>query len=168
MIYTGTYLRSLDNKLRVLLPKRLRQGLADGVELFLTPGTDQCLQLHTTDSLNDLAKEAQRTQTGSSNLKSFSRLFYARACHCDIDGQGRIRVPRELADYANLDKELVLVGVGFHWEVWDLERWNEYLQGHHESFDQIVQATFDSAPTQQPAVDREASQSAENIAHKPR
>ena len=146
MIFTGTFKRSLDNKRRVLLPKRLRSGLAETSQLFLTPGTDHCLELHTTKSLEELAVRASRSASGSQNIRSFSRLFYARAVQCDVDGQGRIRIPSELTELASLEKELVFVGVGFHWEVWDLERWESYLESNHQAFDSIANSTLDGFP----------------------
>ena len=130
------------------MPKRLRSGIveiqAGEANLFLTPGTDQCLELHTTQSLDELARRANQSAAGSKNLRSFSRLFYARAQQCDVDKQGRIRIPSELAKLANLEKELVFVGVGFHWEIWDLDRWQAYLSENDSAFDQIADVTFDA------------------------
>ncbi len=150
MVFTGTYQRSLDGKLRVLLPKRLRSGglgldLEKGANLFLTPGTDHCLELHTTESLNELARRANQSPAGSKSIRSFSRLFYARAQHCEVDSQGRIRIPQELARLADLSKEVVFIGVGFHWELWNLELWEAYLKENDAAFDQIAERTFDGS-----------------------
>lgn len=151
MVFTGTYKRSLDGKLRVLLPKRLRSGLPrlgveEGDNLFLTPGTDHCLELHTAQSLNELAIRANLSSAGSKSVRSFSRLFYARAQQCDIDKQGRIRIPQELANLADLSKEIVFIGVGFHWELWDLDLWQSYLDRYQDAFDQVADKTFDCLP----------------------
>lgn len=143
MVFTGTYKRSLDGKLRVLLPKRLRSGLPDQADLFLTPGTDSCLELHTSESLNELALRANESSAGSKKVRSFSRLFYARAEQCDVDKQGRIRIPSALAQLADLEKEIVFIGVGFHWELWNLELWNSYLQQNQNAYDVIAETTFD-------------------------
>lgn len=115
----------------------------ESIDLYFTPGTDGCLELHTLESLNELALQAKQNNAGTHNIRSFLRLFYARAQVCEIDGQGRIRVPKHLAEWASLEKEIVFVGVGFHWEVWDLDRWNQFLEKNHEQFDQIVHSTFD-------------------------
>ena len=145
MIFTGTYQRSLDGKARVLLPKRLRDELEQAGPVFLTPGTDHCLELHTSQSLHELAARANQSHAGSRNLKSFSRLFYAQAEQCDIDGQGRIRIPVTLMEHAGLVKEIVIVGVGMNWEIWDAEQWQSYLQSNEDEFDQLAQVTFDHA-----------------------
>jgi len=145
VVFTGTYPRTLDEKRRVLLPKRLRSALPDETKLYLTPGADNCLELHTDESLRELADKANQSSAGAKNVRSFSRLFYARAQQCDIDKQGRIRIPISLAEIADIEKEIVFVGVGFHWELWNENLWESYLQQHHEGFDEITESTF--APT---------------------
>ena len=152
MVFTGTYRRAMDEKLRVLLPKRLRlaipedvnpEGAILGASLFLTPGTDHCLELHTTQSLNELGNRASASSARSKDVRSFSRLFYARAEQCDIDKQGRIRIPTTLAQLADIDNEVVFIGVGSHWELWNEQLWDSYLNLHRDEFDQIAQTTFD-------------------------
>ncbi len=150
MVFTGTYQRSLDGKFRVLLPKRLRDEVGETETLYLTPGTDQCLELHTQQSLNELASRVNQSTAGSRNLKSFARLFYAQAEQCDVDGQGRLRIPKELADFAKMTKEIVIVGVGFNFEIWDQHQWTRYLTANEAGFDEIVQATFDGNAMFQP------------------
>ena len=144
VVFTGTYQRSLDGKARVLLPKRMRDEIGESDTLFLTPGTDHCLELHTSRSLNELAQRANQSSAGSRNLKSFARLFYAQAEPCDMDSAGRIRLPKSLADFAALEKAIVIVGVGCNWEIWNLEQWQAYLQTNGEEFDQISQTILDS------------------------
>jgi MraZ protein len=130
----------------MMLPKKLREDLGQTVTLFLTPGTDRCLEMHTSDSLNELARRANQSAAGSKQIKSFSRLFYAQAEQCEIDNLGRIRLPKNLAEYALLQKEIVIVGVGANWEIWDSASWQSYLRSNEDAFDMISQATFDSIP----------------------
>ena len=142
VIFTGTYYRTLDDKLRVLMPKRLRSSLAEDAGLYLTPGTNQCLELHTDESLQELANRAQQAKTSNQNVRSFSRLFYARAAFCEFDKQNRIRIPTESAQWAGLEKEIVLVGVGFNWEIWNPSAWEAYLAQNSDCFDGLVNQTF--------------------------
>ena len=142
MIFTGTYYRTLDDKLRVLMPKRLRCSLGEDAGLYLTPGTNQCLELHTDESLRELANRAQAAKTSNQNVRSFSRLFYARAAFCEFDKQNRIRIPTESAQWAGLEKEIVLVGVGFNWEIWNPTAWESYLAQNSDLFDGLVNQTF--------------------------
>lgn len=117
--------------------------MPEDVALYLTPGTDQCLELHTDQSLQELASKADRSTAGLRNVRSFSRLFYARAEQCDVDRQGRIRIPGALSQGAELEKDIVFIGVGSHWEIWNQTRWESYLQTHLDAFDEIAESTLD-------------------------
>ena len=143
MLFTGTYQRSLDGKGRVLLPKKMRASIAENQVLFLTPGTDHCLELHTSESLDRLASQANQSRSNSKTVRSFSRLFYAQAEQLDIDTQGRIRIPTRLAEWSGLDKEIAIVGVGYNWEIWDHANWQDYFASHARDFDWVHQSTFD-------------------------
>ena len=158
MIFTGTYYRTLDDKLRVLMPKRLRCSLGEDAGLYLTPGTNQCLELHTDESLRELANRAQAAKTSNQNVRSFSRLFYARASFCEFDKQNRIRIPTESAQWAGLEKEIVLVGVGFNWEIWNPTAWETYLEQNNDSFDSLVNQTFSPVVTSSDVLKGQASE----------
>jgi MraZ protein len=145
MLLTGTFSRAVDEKLRVAIPKPLRDALgtaAKGV-LYVAPGTDGSLALFTEDALADLAARLARSSPNAQDVRAFSRLFYARAQAVELDGQGRVRIPPELAQLAALGKEAVLVGVQTHLELWDRQRWNQYVQEKQSQFDQIAEAAFE-------------------------
>jgi len=122
----------------------MRSMLANCGALFLTPGTDQCLELHTSQSLEKLAQKASDSAPNSRTIQSFARLFYAQAEQIEVDAQGRIRIPVRLVERSGLDKEIAIIGVGFNWEIWQYERWEEYNQTHANEFDWVHQSTFDS------------------------
>jgi MraZ protein len=143
MLLTGTFPRSLDEKLRITLPKRLRDAAGEPEQeavLYITPATDGSLALYTEQSLNALAErlEASASREG----RTFSRLFYSQAQAVEIDGQGRIRIPTELAQAAGLDKEVVLVGVQDHMELWDRSRWDAWLADKLARFDEFAEAAL--------------------------
>jgi MraZ protein len=145
MLLTGTFSRAVDEKLRVAIPKPLRDALgtsAKGV-LYVAPGTDGSLALFTEEALADLAARLARSSPNAQDVRAFSRLFYARAQPVELDGQGRVRIPPELAQLAALGKEAVLVGVQTHLELWDRERWNQYVQEKQSQFDQIAESAFE-------------------------
>jgi MraZ protein len=173
VVFTGTYQRSLDSKARFLIPKRMRAELTKTTTIFLTPGTDHCLELHTGESLNELAQRASRSAAGTRNVKSFARLFYAQAEPCEIDSQGRIRIPKALTLYAKFVDEIVIVGVGFNWEIWNPQLWQSYLAVHEDEFDKIAQTTFDQIKTGLATLERELEPSSrvspieDAVTHKP-
>ncbi|MGE0605961.1 MAG: division/cell wall cluster transcriptional repressor MraZ, partial [Pirellulales bacterium] len=125
MLLTGTFSRSLDEKLRLAIPKRLREGLGgpDIVSLFVAPGTDSSLAIYTETAFNQMAQRLAQSSPTQQDVRAFSRLFYAQAQRVELDAQGRVRLPPELAQVAGLTKETVLIGVQDHMELWDKKRW---------------------------------------------
>jgi MraZ protein len=147
MLLTGTYLRSLDEKQRFALPKRLRECLGQTPELplYLTPGTDGSLALYTEEAFNKLGQQLSQGSPAGQDTRAFSRLFYAQAQSVDVDAQGRVRIPAELAQLAGLEKEIMLLGVRDHLEIWDKGRWNEYLQSLQPRYDQLAERAFEQS-----------------------
>lgn len=144
MLLTGTFVRSIDEKLRLAIPKQLREALGDAVEgtLYVTPHTDGSLAIYTEDSLSQVAAHLSAASPAGQDVRDFSRLFYARAQPAEIDDQGRIRIPAELATLAGLQREAVLLGVQDHMELWDKQHWDDYLAKRQERFDQIAEGAF--------------------------
>jgi MraZ protein len=70
------------------------------------------------------------------------RLFFAQAQQVELDSQGRIRVPSELATFAGLGKEVVLLGVQDHLEVWAAEEWRKYLAQKQPHYDEIAETAL--------------------------
>jgi MraZ protein len=148
MLLTGTFARAVDEKLRVAIPKPLREALgelAKGV-LYVTPGTDGSLALYTEDTLAEQARRLMEASPNAQDVRAFSRLFYSRAQAVELDSQGRVRIPPELAALAGLGKEAVLVGVLDHLELWEKSRWEAYVSQRQNEYDRIAEAAF-----QQPA-----------------
>lgn len=144
MLLTGTFLRAVDDKLRLAIPKRLRDALVgEGKpELYVTPGTDGSLAIYSPAALEQLAHRLGGASPTKHEVRSFNRLFYARAERVDVDGQGRIRIPPSLAELAGLAKEAVLLGVQDHLEIWDRGRWEAYLKDRALRYDEIAEQAF--------------------------
>lgn len=151
MLLTGSYERALDDKLRFTLPKALRQPRVDDEVLYLTPGTDGSLTLYPESTFQDLARRLAVVSPTKRETRSFSRLFFSQAQRCDLDRQGRIRVPVELAQLAGLDKDITLIGVRDHIEVWDTVRWRAYAAGQLAQYDAIAESAFEGSSRWEPA-----------------
>ncbi len=145
MLLTGTFPRTIDEKQRVAIPKRLRDGLqqpgADSA-LYVAPGTDGSLALYTEESFSKLAEQLAASPPTGQEVRAFSRLFYSQAQRVDLDRQGRIRIPPELVELASLVREIVLVGVYDHLELWDRQRWQEYRAEQQTQYDQLAERAF--------------------------
>ncbi len=148
MLLTGTFARAIDEKLRVAIPKPLREALGSSAKsvLYVAPGTDGSLALYTEESLAALAVRLKQASPNAADVRAFGRLFYARAQAVELDGQGRVRVPAELAELAGLGREAVLVGVNDHLELWDRNRWQQYVAQMQGQYDAIAEGAFRTPP----------------------
>src|SRR5438132_14409495 len=127
MLLTGTYPRTLDDKNRLTLPRRVRELLREPETLFVTPGPDQCLWLYTQDGLEQLAEKLDKAPATDAEARVFRRLYFAQTEAVDVDRSGRILIPERLVQFAGLHHETVLIGVRDHLELWDAQRWQQYL-----------------------------------------
>jgi MraZ protein len=139
MLLTGTYERALDEKFRVALPKAFRHGFVDQRHVVVTPGTDGCLALFSPAAFQLLAQRLAARSPAGQDVRAFSRLLYAQSHAVELDGQGRIRIPAELARWAGLEGEVVLVGVGNHAELWNKSRWEAYLADLQPRYDELAE-----------------------------
>jgi MraZ protein len=142
MLLTGTHPRTLDDKKRMALPKRIREVLQDPPTLFVTPGPDQSLWLYTQTALEELSGKLDQTPATDAEARVFRRLYFAQTEAVDVDRNGRILIPERLVQFAGLKRELVLIGVRDHLELWDAERWQQYLTQNAPRFDAVAESAF--------------------------
>jgi MraZ protein len=142
MLLTGTHPRTLDDKKRMALPKRVREQLGEPDTLFVTPGPDQCLWVYTRQGLEQLAERLDQAPATDAEARIFRRLYFAQTEAVDVDRTGRILVPERLGQFAGIQREVVLIGVRDHLELWDIARWQAYLAQHAPRFDQVAEGAF--------------------------
>src|SRR5947208_2479470 len=142
MLLTGTHPRMLDDKKRLALPRRVRDQLDDPETLFVTPGPDQCLWLYTQDGLEQLAEKLDKAPATDAEARVFRRLYFAQTEAVDVDRTGRVLIPDRLVQFAGLAHEVVLIGVRDHLELWNGQRWQQYLAEHASRFDAVAEGAF--------------------------
>ncbi len=145
MALTGTYERTLDDKLRLAIPRPLRDGFqqADSEEFFLAPGNEGCLSMYSTTGFEAFASKMASVSTGRVQVRNFLRLYYSQAERVQIDKQSRIRIPDRLAKMAQLKHNVVLIGVHDHVEIWDKDRWDSFLSQNASQFDALTADALD-------------------------
>ena len=115
---TGQYAHNIDAKGRLFIPAKLREEL--GETFHVTIGPDQCLTIYPNDTWDDfMAKFHDMPYSKGKSLRALS----ANAVDCEPDGQGRILIPAKLRKYADLEKEVVVIGSFDRAEIWNAERW---------------------------------------------
>src|SRR5262249_18650451 len=139
---TGSFQRALDDKLRLAIPKSLREHLPETKRLYLTPGLDGCLAAYPEQAFAELADRLAAHSPAAREIRDYSRLFYSQASCASLDGQWRFRVPLELARWAGLQSDVTLVGVRDHLEIWMPAKWREYISRCDTNYDQLAEAAF--------------------------
>ena len=115
---TGQYAHNIDAKGRLFIPAKLREEL--GETFHVTIGPDHCLTIYPNDTWDDfMAKFHDMPYSKGKSLRALS----ANAVDCEPDGQGRILIPAKLRKYADLEKEVVVIGSFDRAEIWNAERW---------------------------------------------
>jgi len=142
MLLTGTHSRTLDDKKRLSLPKRVREQLQDPATLYVTPGPDGCLWVYTKEGLEELAAKLDQTPATDAEARVFRRLYFAQTEAVDLDRTGRILIPDRLVQFARLEHEVVLIGVRDHLELWDSQHWQQYYEQNASRFDAVAEGAF--------------------------
>ena len=156
MALTGTYERTVDDKSRIAVPKQLREEFtsrngndANGVtHLYVGPGDDQALVVYAPADFDKLAQRMDDSSSQRADLLKYERFFFPRAEKVELDGQGRIRLPERLVAHAKLQRDVMLLGVRDHAEIWDKTLWEEFEKQHSTRFDELAQAAFTRVSTQ--------------------
>jgi len=138
-MFRGRYEHAIDTKGRISIPSKFREILNKKYDdrLVIT-NFDGCLVAFPNEEWDQLVEQ----KIGSfsimrKEMSAFLRYFYSSAIDCTIDKHGRLLIPQTLRDYANLQKDVVLVGEGRFIEIFSKERWQLEAQKVEEGFDQI-------------------------------
>ena len=126
-MFRGATKVTLDAKGRLAIPTRYRERIAArcGGQLVATVDKDYCLLLYPFPDWEDIERKLIRLPSLNRQARRLQRLMVGYATEIDIDGHGRILLPRELREFAGLDRQAILIGQGNKFELWDEESWNE-------------------------------------------
>lgn len=131
-LFLGTYEPKLDDKGRLILPARFREQLADG--LVITRGQERCLYVFPAAQFQDMYEEMRRAPLTSKQARDYLRVMLSGASDEMPDKQGRVTLSPTLRTYANLERNLTVIGVGSRAEIWDTESWQRYLESQENEF----------------------------------
>ena len=138
--FLGTYQLKLDEKSRFIFPAKYRSFFQDG--LIVTRGLDRCLFIYTGKEFRKIYENLRGAPVTSKQVRDYTRLLLSGAHDETPDKQGRVSIPAHLRGYANLERELVVIGAGNRLEIWDAETWTQYLsdkeQGYSDISEQIL------------------------------
>jgi MraZ protein len=126
-VFRGATKVALDAKGRLAIPTRYRERIAsrcDG-QLVATVDKDYCLLLYPFPDWEEIEQKLVALPSLNKQARRLQRLMVGYATEIDIDGHGRILLPRELREFAGLERQAILLGQGNKFELWDEASWNE-------------------------------------------
>lgn len=135
-MFIGEYQHALDNKNRIIIPSKFREGL--GEKFVLTKGLDGCLYVYTTSEWKILEEKLKTLPLTNKDARAFVRFFFSGANEIDVDKQGRALIPQNLLEYANIEKDIVSIGVSTRIEIWSKAKWQEYNDSNI-NFDEVAE-----------------------------
>lgn len=133
----GEYEHTLDVKGRLIMPAKLREDL--GENFIITKGLDGCLFGFSKTEWTNFEDKLKSLPLTNKNARDFVRFFLSGAIECEIDKQGRFLIASNLREYAELEKEVVIIGVGTRIEFWSISKWKDYNNSENISADNIAE-----------------------------
>lgn len=132
----GTYTPRMDAKGRLALPAKFRSQLSG--RFVLARGQERCVYLLPAGEFRRMAGRIQKVSVGNKATRDYLRVFLSGAVDEEADSKGRVMIPPMLRDYAHLDREIAVIGVGTRAEIWDKATWDAYLSDREEDYSQIA------------------------------
>ena len=137
IMFMGEYSHTIDAKGRIIVPAKFRESLGDN--FVVTKGLDNCLFVYTSEDWRKFEEKLRTLPLTNKDARKFTRFFLAGAAEMEIDKQGRILIPSVLREFAALEKDVVLVGVGSRIEIWDKARWNESISIYDDYMEEVAE-----------------------------
>ena len=140
-MFMGEFKHALDEKKRLIIPSKYREEL--GSTFILTRGLDNCLFLYPEIEWNCLTAKLHTLSFTKRDARNFLRFFLSGATNIEVDKQGRILLPANLLEYADIQKDCVIIGVGERVEIWAKEKWTEFYENNASILSDIAEHLFD-------------------------
>jgi len=140
-MFYGEYLHSIDRKGRLILPAKFREvSKANFIEkFFVTRGLDKCLFMFSEEEWRAQEAKFKAISFTKQQARTFNRLYFSGAVEVIADRQGRILLPQYLKDFAEIKKDVLIVGVSNRIEIWAKDKWQEFYGSSRQSFEEIAE-----------------------------
>lgn len=129
----GSFEHQLDEKGRIILPSKLRTALSE--KLYIIKGYEGCLSVFCEKDFENYIKKIQELPYNEKLTRDVVRVAMSSVSELIVDKQFRIQLPKEVIERYKISKELTIVGVIDHIEIWNRDKWVEYLALNEQQFD---------------------------------
>ena len=144
-MFTGSYEGNIDDKGRVVIPMKLRLSL--GERIWAAKGVDGCLNLFTQDAWHEYADTYINNRTlKDEKARQLRRFVFGGSHELEIDKQGRINLPQDLADFAGIKKGVIFIGDGGFVELWGTESYEKEADPGRLNLKELMSDAAEAAP----------------------
>ena len=145
--FSGEYDSTVDAKGRMVLPARIKSDLPeiDAGNIVLTRGFESCIVLYSQTEFKKIYSKVSGLNEFSEEYRVFQRNFFRGINEVELDGNGRLLIPKMLLAHAQLEKDITVVGMGNRVEIWSPELYQKFLIQDSNEFAQLAEKYL--APT---------------------
>jgi MraZ protein len=127
-MFRGANKVTLDAKGRLAMPTRYRDRIVErssGRLVATVDRSDRCLLIYPLPEWEEIERKLMRLPTLNPAVRRLQRLMVGHATELELDSHGRILIPPTLREYASLARDVVLIGQGSRFELWDEAQWDQ-------------------------------------------
>jgi MraZ protein len=146
-VFRGVATFNLDAKGRMAIPAKFRKHLdvCEGRLVITIDHSDHCLQVYPLPEWETVEQKLSALPSLNPQVRRLKRMLLGYATECEMDSNGRILLPAKLREFAGLDKNIVMIGQGNKFELWDEQSWNTLMDAClQEDFDAILPAELET------------------------
>ncbi|MCK9431739.1 MAG: division/cell wall cluster transcriptional repressor MraZ [Candidatus Omnitrophica bacterium] len=144
-MFYGEFEHSIDRKGRLIMPAKFREVAKNQFveKFFVTRGLDKCLFMFSEEEWRSQENKFKAMSFTKQQARIFNRLLFSGALDVCPDKQGRVLLPQYLKDFAQIRKDVVIVGVSNRIEIWSKELWRDFYANSRQSFEEISEKLMD-------------------------
>lgn len=124
-MFLGEFTHKVDSKNRIMMPSEFRENLKG--DFYITKGPENSLIIYTEEEFVKQSQKLDERINESKKNRAIKRLFFSSTVKMSLDKQGRILLNKNLKDYSGIKNEAMIIGNNTTIELWDRERWQEYI-----------------------------------------
>lgn len=136
-MFFGSYSHSLDDKNRLMIPRKMREFLSN--KLFMLKGYDGAISVYEEGSFLKLMEKLNEMSYTKKDTRSFLRTQLANTFELEVDKLGRVQIPTQIINKFHIGKEVVVLGAVDHIEIWDKQVFENYQQEAEENFEEVAE-----------------------------
>lgn len=144
-MFYGEYQHSIDRKGRLILPAKFREVAKSSFieKFYVTRGLDTCLFMFAEEEWKTQEAKFKSISFTKQQARAFNRLYFSGAAEVAPDKQGRILLPQYLKDFAEIKRDVMILGVSNRIEIWAHDAWKAFYGSARPSFEEISEKLMD-------------------------